>query len=217
MNMYELKCSKCDTIKTYTNKRSWYNAKRRKVQCQPCQNKQLSEHFSGKKNPNYPKTRSRTTEFSEWRLDCPLCKKERYFASRYNMETAIKDKTLCDSCRQKESPSGVAKNLTDDQVKQMRATKAGYQTWEEYKQNYPMKKAYINKVHNLTRKQPLHLLENYDKLEKNWGVNGTKGAYQIDHIKSIDKCWRDGTPPEQCSDLSNLQIITWEDNLRKNR
>jgi hypothetical protein len=60
-------------------------------------------------------------------------------------------------------------------------------------------------------------LENYDKLEKNWGVNGTKGAYQIDHIKSIDKCWKDGTTAEQCSDLSNLQIITWEENIRKSR
>ena len=213
--MYELKCSKCDTIKTYTNKGSWYNAKRREVQCQPCQSKQNGEYFSGRKNPNYPKTRSRTTNFSEWRLDCPLCKKKRYFSSKYNMKHSLKVTSLCDSCRQKESPSGAGKGLTDAQTKQMRATKAGYKNWKEYQENYPMKKAYINKVHKLSRKQPLQVLENYNQLQLNTGVMGTEGAYQIDHIKSIDKCWKDGTPAEQCADISNLQIITWEDNLIK--
>ena len=217
MNMYELKCSKCDTIKTYTNKRSWYNAKRRKVQCQPCQSKSNSEYFSGKKNPNYPTTRRQRNSKSEYFRNCPSCDDIIYYSSKTHLNQSTVKETICDKCSAITYQKGVYKGLTKDQNRQMRATKAGYDSWEQYTKHYPMKKAYINKVHKLTRKQPLHLLENYDKLEKNWGVNGTKGAYQIDHIKSIDKCWKDGTTAEQCSDLSNLQIITWEENIRKSR
>jgi len=215
--MYELKCSKCDTIKTYTNKRSWYNAKRRKVQCQPCQSKSNSEYWTGRKNPNYPKNRRKKNTKSEYFRNCPDCDIILYYGTQTHLNQAIVKETVCDSCANYKYEKTWNDVITDSHIKKMRAVKAGYQTWEEYKQKYPKKKAYQNEVHRLTRKQPLHLLENYDKLEKNWGVNGTKGAYQIDHIKSIDKCWKDGTPPEQCSDLSNLQIITWKDNLRKNR
>src|SRR6056300_206740 len=85
MNMYELKCSKCDTIKTYTNKRSWYNAKRRKVQCQPCQSKSNSEYFSGKKNPNYPTTRRQRNSKSEYFRNCPSCDDIIYYSSKTHL------------------------------------------------------------------------------------------------------------------------------------
>ncbi len=213
--MYELKCSKCDCVKTYTNKRSWYNAKRKQSQCQPCQNKQASEYFSGKKNPNYPKTRRVRNTKSEYFRNCPSCEDIIYYGTQTHLNQAIVKETVCDSCCAVKYQKGLVKGLTKDQTRQMRATKAGYDNWEQYTTHYPKKKAYITQVHNLTRKQPLHLLENYDKLQKNTGVMGTEGAYQIDHIKSIDKCWKDGTTAQECSDLSNLQIITWEDNLRK--
>lgn len=217
MNMYELKCSNCDTIKTYTNKRSWYNAKKRQSKCKPCQNNEASEYWTGRKKPNYPKHRRRQSDKTKFFRSCPDCDKTLYYAEKYNLELAIKKETVCDSCANYKYEKTWNDVMSESARKQMRATKAGYDSWEQYKQNYPMKKAYINKVHKLTRKQPLHLLENYDKLQENTGVMGTKGAYQIDHIKSIDKCWKDGTPPEECSDLSNLQIITWEQNIRKSR
>jgi len=213
--MYELKCSKCDTIKTYTNKRSWYNAKRREVQCQPCQSKQLSEHWTGKENPNYPKTRRKKNIKSEYFRNCPDCDNLLYYSSQTHLNQAIVKETVCDSCANYKYEKTWNDVIDESHIKKMRAVKAGYDTWEQYKQNYPMKKAYINKVHALSRKQPLQVLENYNQLQLNTGVMGTEGAYQIDHIKSIDKCWKDGTPAEQCADISNLQIITWEDNLIK--
>jgi hypothetical protein len=138
-----------------------------------------------------------------------------YYANNNNLNEALNGNTVCDSCANYKYEKTWKNVITDDHIKKMRATKAGFTSWEEYKQKYPSKKMYQNEVRRLTRKQPLHILPNYSKLEENWGKMGVDGAYQIDHIVSIDKGWKDMIPAEEIANISNLQVMKWEDNLRK--
>ena len=213
-------CPECNVILYYSCGRYVDRAENNNSVCRNCRKmpdsmkQKLSEHWTGRKNPNYPKTRSRKYTESKWKLDCPDCGVIRSFARRDGMMVAKINKTVCESCKNYKYEMTWNDIIDESAIKKMRATKAGYSTWEEYKEKYPKKKAYINEVHRLTRKQPLHLLRDYDRLE-NTGVMGTDGAYQIDHIKSIDRCWKDGVSAHQCADIKNLQVLTWKENLDK--
>lgn len=44
---------------------------------------------------------------------------------------------------------------------------------------------------------------------------GVEGGYQLDHIISVRECFDSGVSVEHCSDVSNLQMVTWERNLQK--
>jgi hypothetical protein len=47
------------------------------------------------------------------------------------------------------------------------------------------------------------------------GLAGVEGAYHLDHKIPIIECFKAGWTPEQAADLSNLQILKWEENLAK--
>ena len=213
--MWYRECPICNGEVSYSNKRCWYNAKANDSMCVECQKVKLSEHFTGRKNPNYPTNRNTKYTESQWKLECPDCGVVRCFASKYGMNVAKRNKSVCESCKNYKYGMTWNDNIDEDAIKKMRATKAGFTSWEEYKQKYPSKKMYQNEVRRLTRKQPLHILPNYSKLEENWGKMGEDGAYQIDHIISINKGWKDMIPAEEIANITNLQVMKWEDNLRK--
>lgn len=73
--------------------------------------------------------------------------------------------------------------------------------WSEFKE-------YKKKVFEITERQPLHTLKNYDK-------RGFKG-YHLDHNISIFYGFKHGMPPEEIGDISNIQFITREQNMEKN-
>ena len=213
--MWYRECPICNSEVSYSNKRCWYNAKANDSMCVECQKVKLSEHFTGRKNPNYPKKRNVKYTKSKWKLKCPDCGIIRCFASKYGMGVSKSSNSVCENCSASKQPRGLATGLSDKSIKNMRASKAGFTSWKEYKQKYPMKKAYINEVHKLTREQPIHTLPNYSKLEENRGRMGDEGAYQIDHIISINKGWKDGISAEEIANITNLQVMKWEDNRSK--
>ena len=47
------------------------------------------------------------------------------------------------------------------------------------------------------------------------GKMGVAGAYQLDHIKPLRQCFDEGISPEESAALSNLQFITWQNNLSR--
>ena len=87
----------------------------------------------------------------------------------------------------------------------------GYDEWISLQSDWEI---YRNKVRKLTEKQPLHLLENYDKPR---GVAGVVGNYQLDHIISVSYGFYNNIPPEEIADISNLRFIPWRDNLKKHK
>ena len=47
------------------------------------------------------------------------------------------------------------------------------------------------------------------------GLNGVPGAVQLDHIVSLETCYRQRVPVEIASHWVNLRLITWQDNIQK--
>ena len=52
---------------------------------------------------------------------------------------------------------------------------------------------------------------------KNWPrtLCGVPGGYQLDHIYPVSKGFENQIDPDQMADISNLQMLSWEENLNK--
>lgn len=72
--------------------------------------------------------------------------------------------------------------------------------------------SYSALVRKLSEKEPLHLLENYDKPR---GICGTPGAYQLDHIIPIKYGYDNSIDPKVIASINNLRFIPWEENREK--
>lgn len=101
--------------------------------------------------------------------------------------------------------------ITIEQRQKAIATRLGFSTYEEYKQSLPDWKRYRNEVDRLTKQQPLHELQYYERR----GANGKDGAYTLDHITSVAFGFKNNIPPEQIADISNLRMVPWKDNILK--
>jgi hypothetical protein len=86
-------------------------------------------------------------------------------------------------------------------------------TWEEYQSEQSEYSKYAKEVWWWTRKQDISHLPNVDKR----GRAGDEGAYQLDHIIEISEGFVKGIDPKVIGDISNLQMITWEENNRKRK
>jgi|GEM_PF-6072544 len=80
-------------------------------------------------------------------------------------------------------------------------------SYEDYLGRIDDKELYYRLVDSITKKQPIHLLEHYDKRGKK--------SYHLDHIYPISKGFKNKIPPEIIGDLSNLRFIPWLDNIQK--
>jgi hypothetical protein len=86
-------------------------------------------------------------------------------------------------------------------------------TWEDYEAEQSEYRKYQKEVWWWTRRQDISHLLNIEKR----GRSGVEGAYQLDHIIEISEGFAKGIDPEIIGDISNLQMITWEENNRKRK
>lgn len=97
-----------------------------------------------------------------------------------------------------------------------------YMQTEQYKNSLrkettPEYKRYVNAVHKLSNKT---YEKNIDKLNpKNYKrtLAGIEDGYQLDHILPINEGFKQGLSIEKMSELDNLRLISWEDNLKRNK
>lgn len=85
-----------------------------------------------------------------------------------------------------------------------------YDMYEKYIGEY---KIYYNKVINITEKQNLKSLKDYNKR----GKAGIKNAYQLDHKYSIYEGFKNGIDPEIIGNINNLEFIPYEENIKKHK
>ena len=71
---------------------------------------------------------------------------------------------------------------------------------------------YAALVRQITNKQNLSILENFEKPR---GVCGLAGVYQLDHIISIKTGFDSNMSPESIGSIDNLRFIPWEENREK--
>jgi len=213
---FEWNCPKCNNILFYSSKRNLQRAIDNNNVCRSCRKlpdsmkESLSEYWTGRKRLNYPKHRKVTT-YSEWYRNCGLCNKKVYYKSKYNRNLAETKNTICNSCATYKYKKSWEYRIKDEHIQQMRATKAGYDTFDDYMEDLPEKKKYHREVWIITYQQDLESFDNYDRR----GRCGVDGAYQIDHIISIDEGYKKNILPEIIGNISNLQMLKWEDNLSK--
>lgn len=83
------------------------------------------------------------------------------------------------------------------------------------KPDVPAYNRYKNKVHKLSEQTYASHIATINPNGYPRTLCGVDGGWQLDHIKSVRKCFDDGFSPEQASDLSNLTMLPWKQNLLK--
>ena len=214
--IYKRNCPKCGDEIEHINSRSFKWAKRDGKPCRKCYSKDISATLKTKaKNGEFnyvvrDKEREKTLE-RNFHRNCPDCGNEMSYASEGTLKTAIKRNTICNSCSTYKYNKTFNDIIREEHRMKMRASKAGFSSWEEYVEKYPKKEMYKREVWRLTYQQPLDTLENWDKR----GRCGVDGAYQLDHIKSINWGWENKVSAEVIAEWSNLRMIPWKENRDK--
>jgi len=207
-------CPNCDCELEYTNKRSWYNAKRLNSKCTNCYRNTISVTLKEKYKSgelNIVPRKKDCDLIKPFKRNCPECGNEMSYVSEGTLNTSIKKNTMCNSCSTYKYNKTFNDVITPEHRLQMRASKAGFQNFDEYKLRYPKKQFYKREVWRLTYQHPLDTLEHWELR----GRCGVEGAYQLDHIKSINWGWENGIEPEVIAEWDNLRMIPWRTNLLK--
>lgn len=211
---HKRECPNCGTEIEYTNKRSWYNANRRNSKCRKCADNAVSstlkEKFNNGKLTINPRKKNKDL-IKKFHRNCPNCGDDMWYVSSGTLSTAIKRKTICNRCSVHKYNKTFKDIIQQEHIDKMRATKAGFSSFEEYKEKYPEKEMYKRNVWRLTYRNDLESLDDWEKR----GRCGVDGAYQLDHIISISDGYERGIPPEEIADMSNLRMIPWRENLLK--
>jgi hypothetical protein len=76
---------------------------------------------------------------------------------------------------------------------------------------------YERKVRNITNQQKLETLKNYDKRAVYHKNKNNKDVYHLDHKVSVYEGFKNNIPPYIIGNISNLEMIPAEKNLRKGR
>jgi len=217
---YKRNCPACKKELSYTDGSNFKRAVKNNSVCANCRKMPeslkttLSEYWTGRKNPNY-KRRAKEERPDNYVRNCPDCGEKISYVKNWAYSQAIKNNTKCPKCviSTRMKKTGVTYILTQDQINKMAATKAGYDSWEEYQANIPEFEKYRKQVWSITSKQPLEKLKNFEKR----GRLGVEGAFNIDHIYSIHKGFMTGIDPVIIGNIDNLRMIPWLENIKKHK
>lgn len=211
-------CPKCGKVMYYSSRNNLNKAIRANRSCMNCKNdftdeyrKKISDTLNGRPTGNRQTRKNLDVPKVAFR-NCPNCNIEMGYARRDLMLRAQESNAVCNSCSckiYKKSWTHVIKNV---HVQKMAASKAGYESFDEYMADLDTKKKYYRKVRRISKQQDISVLDNFDKLR---GLCGVEDAYQLDHIIPISEGYRQNIDPEVIGHISNLQIIPWQENLRK--
>jgi hypothetical protein len=81
----------------------------------------------------------------------------------------------------------------------------------------PAYRSYANKVHRLTRiiyEENEHIINpnNHPRT-----ICGVEGGYQLDHIITIRYGFENNIPAEEIARVENLRMLSWKENLSRNK
>ncbi len=194
---FERNCPKCNVIIKYKSHYARNNAKLNNIKCRSCSGKEkrlTKEHRE--KISKALKGQKMTWNDKVWE------------SRRKNGNGEVPE-------QQKEwlRKNSIFTKIGENSIRVQTLLKEKNITYEEYLDGLSEYKKYRRKVRQVTNKQPIHTLENYDKPR---GKCGKRGAYQLDHILPIKLGFEWGIKPEQIGDINNLRFVPWEVNSKKN-
>lgn len=211
-------CPICKETKYYSSKRNWKRAIETKSHCPECHpgpdKKTIEKIKKTLRSMTYPNRKSNKKEgkLLKYSRICLGCNEELKYVSEYSRDRAERGKDVCNSCSNTIYKKSWIYIIKDKHIKKMAASKAGYESFATYMKDLDRKKRYYREVRQITRLQDITGLENYDKLR---GLCGVKGAYQLDHIISLDEGFKKHILAKDIGNISNLRIIPWQENLAK--
>jgi len=151
----------------------------------------------------------------KWNKKCAKCKQKGSNNSFYEHKHTAKTKELLSrQFRGELNPmfgigGMLGKKHNNETLQKQSVARIRY--WKLKGHNPTKFEKYRNKVDSITRKQSIHLLENYEKR----GKSGKQGAYHLDHIMPVWYGYHNNISPEKISNITNLKFIPWEENQRK--
>lgn len=83
----------------------------------------------------------------------------------------------------------------------------------EYSDDY---KNYKNAVYRMSQKVYEDNIETINPNNYTRTRMGVEGGWQLDHIKPVIECFREEITIEEASDISNLRMLPWKENLMRN-
>jgi len=84
-----------------------------------------------------------------------------------------------------------------------------------YKEDTPEYNRYRKKVDLLTEKNYVKYKTSINPKSYPRTLCGVEGGYQLDHIISVYEGYKQKIDPEKISDIKNLQMLPWKENLKK--
>jgi hypothetical protein len=213
---YFRSCPQCNAEIVYKNARSFKWATRDNTGCRKCYSKKISETIKTRYNNGeynfVPRNAEREkTKERNYHRNCPECGNNMSYIKEATMKESLRRNTICNRCSCYKYNKTFKDVIKPEHILQMRATKAGFSNFEEYKEKYPKKKFYKQEVWRLTYQHDLSKLPNVELR----GRCGVDGAYQLDHIQSINWGWENGIEPSVIASMENLKVIPWRENLLK--
>jgi len=159
-------------------------------------------------------------------LTCTQCGSTQTYCNKYSYRRAMgvgsdqtqKNKGLCGKCSRsnKREPHGPRSKKQLKHMRLVQIKQLGYNTIEEYEKDSMSKKKYYEKVDILSR---TNLKRENPELYELWNENKWNGKdmnqLTIEHIKPKSICYELGIPIEEASDMSNLDVITMKENIKR--
>lgn len=110
--------------------------------------------------------------------------------------------------------------LSYEYISKLKIADKSYMQSDSYREkrsnpNTPDYRRFSNRVHKLTEQV---YKQHKDEINPNnhvRGVAGITGAYHLDHIIPISKGFELGLKPEEVAAVSNLQMLPWNENVKK--
>ena len=215
---WKRQCSTCGKDIFHKSERGLMRAIQHDRKCDQCkrptltneQRVHLSTVLTGRKCTG--RSRGKQTGHSQFVKQCPKCQANMFYTRTDTLKKAIRMNTVCSKCSNYVYNRTWKQVITSKHTQQMAATKAGYESYQEYTVNRPAFNAYQFDVYRHTKTQNTASLYNADKIR---GLNGVDGAHQLDHVLSIYEGFHKHIPAAVVGNIANLQIIPWEQNIAK--
>jgi len=142
---------------------------------------------------------------------CPVCKIAVYHTK--SMIDINRIKCCSRACLMKHEPYIEKHKAIDRSYLLPFISGSNAANWNPHRKEY---KRYACRVHGLSNK---NYKLNIDIINPNnypRTICGIDGGWQLDHIIPIKECFELGIPIEEASDISNLRMLPWRENLMRN-
>ena len=111
---------------------------------------------------------------------------------------------------------------SEEYIDNLRRMDKSYMQMEQYRRSKtkldtPEYRKYRNRVATLTKTTYSQFKDIINPEGHTRAIAGVVGGYHLDHIISCREGFENNVTPEQISDVSNLQMLPWRDNVVKGR